>query len=175
MITDLTLVSFVFHVRSRHACFFQSMCRIWVSIRVLDLMKGFDVQIFMCDLRRKAASRLRRESGLLSFFVCLVALVLRSEYVTGTDVARCAKHYKNTSRPHLRTTRLRHNGKKTTDMDSSSSRLRSRGGNRRARSYRFGVCVCTYRTTWTGRKVGCPVPASSPARRTFIAGRELAV
>ena len=82
MITDLTQVSFVFHVRSRHACFFQSMCRISVSIRVLDLMKGFDVQIFMCDLRRKAASRLRRESGLLSFFVCLVALVLRSEYVT---------------------------------------------------------------------------------------------
>ena len=133
MITDLTLVSFVFHVRSRHTCFFQSMCRIWVSIRVPDLMKGFDVQIFMCDLRRKAASRLRRESGLLWFFVCLVALVLRSEYVTGTDVARCAKHHKNTSRPH--------NGKKTTDMDSfttSSSRLRSRGGNRRARSYRFG-------------------------------------
>ena len=25
--------------------FFQSMCRIWVSIRVPDLMKGFDVQI----------------------------------------------------------------------------------------------------------------------------------
>ena len=40
------------------------------------------------------ASRLRRESGLLWFLVCLVAIVLRSEYVTGTDVARCAKHHK---------------------------------------------------------------------------------
>ena len=124
----------------------------------------------MCDLRRKAASRLRRESGLLWFFVCLVALVLRSEYVTGTDVARCAKHHKHTSRPPTPSDdKVATQRPGVFDHEVGIDVLEVIDSVGKHGSTVTAHCVCAvYRRTVTERKVGCPVPASSPARSTFL-------